>query len=145
KSINRQLFTQVYTHVIVNSREVEKSLLQHTSQWFPKNKIVLVYNGINTQQIIKSSDSFTQRTDDLLVLGNAGRLVEQKGQSYLIDLAKNLKSRNVNFKLLIAGVGPLEQDLKAKATAANVDQQIHFLGQVTDMPKFFNSIDILIF
>ena len=53
-----------------------------------------IYNGINLADW-PAPDLLYERKDRpaQLILGNAGRLVEQKGQDYLISIAGILKKR----------------------------------------------------
>lgn len=144
KGINRKLFQKV-THVIANSEEIARSLLTHTEAWFPKGKIVIIPNGIELDKLNQSSESFYSRKDGETIIGNAGRLVEQKGQSDLLKLAALLKKKEFNFHMLIAGYGELESQLKSEAAQLGLQGSVSFLGHVKNMPKFFNSIDYFVF
>ena len=144
KSINRKLFNKL-THVIANSEEIARSLTLHTEKWFPKDKIVVIPNGLDLDRLQTSSETFYQRKDGEVILGNAGRLVEQKGQKELLKVAKTLKDKDFKFHLLIAGFGELENELKSIAASYKLQGFVTFLGHVKDMPKFFNSIDYFVF
>lgn len=145
KPINKKLFCDVYTDIIANSEEVKKSLLQNTSAWFPKEKISIIYNGVRIDELARGMHLFYPKKVGEVVLGNAARLVDQKGQKHLITLAKLLKEKKFPFKLLIAGTGPLEKELKEMARLQNVDDSLVFLGHVDDIPSFFLSIDYFLF
>ena len=60
----------------------------------------------------------------------AGRLVRKKGFEYLID-ALPLVEIGTAAHLAIAGAGDLGAELRARARAAGVEQQVHFLGDVS--------------
>ncbi len=45
--LNRFYFTHILTHVVVNSEEIGRSIEQGNEAWFPKNKLTLLYNGID--------------------------------------------------------------------------------------------------
>ena len=143
--LNRFLFTKVITHVVVNSKEIGRSLKQGNEEWFPENKMVLIYNGVDTGRPVDKNRKLYEKQGNEIVIGNAGRLTEQKGQKYLIDLAKLLKADGMNFKILIAGEGELHQALQKMIEDAGVKDQIKLLGHVSDMPAFFNSLDIFVF
>ena len=144
---NRLLFKYILTGVIVNSLEIKRTLLLNNPNLISINKIHLLYNCIDdlyletTGKIISNID----KTAGEVLLGNVGRLVDQKGQNYLIDIAKILKDRNLKFKLLIAGKGHLESVLKEKAVTLGLDNYIRFLGFVPDIYSFMNKIDIFLF
>jgi len=73
-----------------------------------------------------------------------GRLVKQKGQKYLIDLAIRLKKKTSNFKILIAGEGKMETELANLVSKNKLEEQFKFVGFVNDMKGFMKSIDIFV-
>jgi glycosyltransferase involved in cell wall biosynthesis len=71
-------------------------------------------------------------------------LSPQKGQTYLIELARRLKTEGVKFRLLIAGKGELEQQLQQYAQALEVKEEIQFLGFQENIKGFMGNIDIFV-
>lgn len=143
--LNRFLFTKILTHVIVNSKEIGRSLKQGNEEWFPEEKMVLIYNGVDTSMPIDKSRKLYEKSEDEIVIGNAGRLTEQKGQNYLIELAKLLKAEGRKFKILIAGEGELHGALQQLIDSQGLNGEVKLLGHVKDMPGFFNSLDVFVF
>jgi glycosyltransferase involved in cell wall biosynthesis len=143
--LNRFLFSRVLTHVVVNSKEIGRSLKQGNEEWFPEEKMVLIYNGVDTSRPVDKSRKLYQKQGDEIVIGNAGRLTEQKGQKYLIELAKLMKADGKNFKILIAGEGELHQALQKIIDDEGLKDQVKLLGHVSDMPAFFTSLDVFVF
>jgi len=143
--LNRFLFTNVLTNVIVNSKEIGRSLKQGNESWFPEKKMVLIYNGVDTSKPIDKSRKLYEKVGNEIVIGNAGRLTEQKGQKYLIEMAKLLKRDGLNFKILIAGEGELRESLQKKIDEESLKDQVIILGHVSDMPAFFTSLDVFVF
>ena len=143
--LNRFLFTKILTHVIVNSKEIGRSLKQGNEEWFPEDKMVLIYNGVDTSKPIDKSRKLFEKSGDELIIGNAGRLTEQKGQKYLIDLANLLKADGLKFKILIAGEGELHGHLQKLINDQGLNNEVKLLGHVSDMPAFFNSLEIFVF
>lgn len=143
--LNRFLFQKILTRVIVNSEEIGRSLAQGNEAWFPKEKMFLLYNGMNTQVSFDQQKKLYQKKNNEWVIGNAGRLTSQKGQKYLIEMAQELKAKGINFKLLIAGEGELRNELQNQIAAKNLKEEVVLLGHVTDIPAFMNSLDIFVF
>ena len=143
--LNRFLFTKILTHVIVNSKEIGRSLMQGNEEWFPEEKMVLIYNGVDTSKPIDKGRKMYEKAGDELVIGNAGRLTEQKGQKYLIELGKLLKAEGRKFKILIAGEGELHGALQKAIDDEGLKNEVKLLGHVSDMPAFFNSLDVFVF
>ena len=137
---NRYLFKNVLTKVIANSEEIKRTILLKNKNLIPEEKIEIIYNGIDTESIVRKP----RKPDNKLVIGSAGRFVEQKGQRFLIDLAVILKQKNLPFEIRIAGTGKEEQKVKNYARVKKVDDCVLFPGFVTRMEEFFNSIDIFV-
>jgi glycosyltransferase involved in cell wall biosynthesis len=143
--LNRFLFKKVLTHVIVNSQEIARSLSEANKKWFPTSKIVLVYNGVDTSIPLIPKAPLYQRQENEVVLGNIGRLVDQKGQKYLLDLVHNLKEDGFKVKLLIAGEGELKDDLIQICREHDIQDEVKLLGHIDDINGFMSSIDIFVF
>lgn len=143
--LNRFLFQKVLTKVIVNSEEIGRSLSEGNESWFPKEKLVLLYNGINLALHYDQDKKLYQKTGHEFVIGNAGRLTHQKGQNHLIEMAKALKEKGLNFKVLIAGEGELRNSLQEMIRSYGLEKEVILLGQVSDIPALMNSIDLFVF
>lgn len=143
--LNRFLFTKILTHVIVNSKEIGRSLKQGNESWFPEDKMVLIYNGVDTSKPVEKNRKLYEKDEAELLIGNAGRLTEQKGQKYLVELASLLKADGVKFKILIAGEGELRGALQKMIDDEGLGNEVKLLGHVSDMPAFFNSLDVFVF
>ena len=143
--LNRIIFKNIVTDIIANSEETKRTVLQNNPNIFPSEKIKVIYNGINIGDYDPGTEKrLYKRNNDEIILGNMGRLVRQKGQRYLIDIASELKKSNLQFKILIAGDGPLKQDLLSYAEKLKVTDEIIFLGFIDNVVEFMNSIDIFL-
>lgn len=141
--LNRLLYRHVITHIIANSEETKRTILQHNNRLFPADKISVIYNGINLSQLDTLPPyKLYQKIDEELVIGNMGRMVTQKGQQYLIEMARILSKKGVRFKILIAGSGQLEDSLKQMTIESGVEDKIVFLGFIENTKAFMESIDI---
>lgn len=143
--LNRMLYRYVITHIITNSEETKRTILQHNSHLFPADKISVIYNGIHFKTFdTLPDDVLYNRNKKEIIIGNAGRLSPEKGQKYLIDIAGLLKKENLAFKLLIAGEGADEAELKRAAKLSGVQDLIIFTGFVKNMKAFMKTIDIFV-
>ncbi len=75
------------------------------------------------------------------VIGFAGRLSSEKGCKYLLDV---LPSLSFNYRVLIAGDGPLRESLSDIVRGLRLENRVTFLGYVEDMTSFFAAIDLLV-
>ena len=143
--LNKFLLNHCVTKIIANSETTKRTILQNTNRWLNEKKIKVIYNGINLNEIdVQKWNYLYKREKKEIILGNAGRLNKQKGQIYLIDIAVELKKRDIDFKILIAGIGDLEKELKEYAKAKKVREKIIFLGFVENIKSFMMSIDIFL-
>ena len=142
--LNRFLLRKCVTRIIANSQEVKRTILANNRRLVPHEKISLIYNGVNLAWYNSNTTPLYHARGKELVLGSAGRLSEEKGHMHLLDLMKVLDKSNYKFKLLIAGKGKLMDMLQKKVRDLGMDDRIVFLGFVSDMPAFFNSIDIFL-
>jgi glycosyltransferase involved in cell wall biosynthesis len=78
------------------------------------------------------------------VIGYLGRMVPEKGLDLLLDALKLVKARGIAFKLVIAGDGPLQLTLQAKAVANGIAEHITWHGWLDETRPFFDTIDLLV-
>ena len=84
--------------------------------------------------------------DNHVLIGCTGRLVRQKDYASLIHamtLIKNL-SGDRTFVLLLAGDGPDREILEGLVRKLGLEQQVHFLGFVKEIPQFLTALDIYV-
>jgi colanic acid/amylovoran biosynthesis glycosyltransferase len=60
-----------------------------------------------------------------------GRLVEQKGQALLVEAAATLARRNIDFRLVLVGGGPLHDELARLVEANGLQERVELLGAVS--------------
>jgi len=142
--LNKFIFKHVVTNVITNSIEIKKKFLEHNPNLFPNQNIHVIYNGIETNGNGIYTSQKLNGHNKQIILGNAGRLVEQKGQKFLIEIASLLKKGQLDFTIRIAGKGQLKESLIAYAKKLNVEEKIEFLDFIYDVPEFLKGIDIFL-
>jgi glycosyltransferase involved in cell wall biosynthesis len=105
-------------------------------------KIHLTYNGVPLKTHREAPVAMTPPYN-LLALG---RLVGKKGYDYLISACKILKDAGFDFKLTLAGDGPLKGKLKRLTRRMRLTDRISFPGFVTyeNISELFHSADIFL-
>lgn len=143
--LNRYLLQKVITHPVPNSKDTRNMLLTHLS-FLDETQVPVIYRGINFEEWDKRAvEPANFREDDEIIIGNVGRLVEQKGQQLLIEIAQKLKEKGLHFKLVIAGVGPLETALKQQVKKQQLEDYILFPGFYSNIRDFLAGIDLFVF
>lgn len=137
---NRILFRKIVNRIIANSEETKNTILQNNRKLISPQRIKVIYNGLEFPEAYHRSPEAKKE----IVFGNMGRLVEQKGQDILIEIAVYLKKRLSNFKIIIAGDGPLKSSLIKLANQKGVGRNIEFYGFVEDTWGFMKNIDVFL-
>lgn len=116
------------------------------------SRVVTIYNGIDTEEFRPRRPAAEARRalglpdePGLVWLGNIGRLDRAKGQGDLIEAFRRLTPEFPTLRLMIAGTGPLREQLEARADSLGLADRVHWLGFQTDVPKVLDAIDIFAF
>jgi glycosyltransferase involved in cell wall biosynthesis len=142
--INKHIYKSVLTHIISNSEETKKQILKHLHRFIPNEKVHTIYHGIEVDENTEPRLEIVQAKARGVILGNAGRLTEQKRQKDLIEVAKKLSDANMEFTLFIAGEGELHNELQSLIDTNGLQEKVILLGFVEEMDRFMNSIDIFL-
>lgn len=81
--------------------------------------------------------------DDFVILCT-GELNENKNQKTLISAAAQLKDTLPNLKVLLAGNGPKEQELREQIQAEGLEDIVKLLGYRTDLEKVVPAVDLVV-
>lgn len=85
-----------------------------------------VYNGLDLDAY-----SYAAPAERPAQIVGVGRLVEKKGFADLIEACARLAVRGRDFHCQIAGVGPLEAELRAAIARHSLEQRVTLLGALT--------------
>ncbi|MFO7788964.1 MAG: glycosyltransferase [Bacteroidales bacterium] len=138
--LNHFLFEYVVTDFIVNSKATAEQLFSNISLNEKESRVHLLYNGLQPYDDRKKKDKMPGQ----VVFGNASRFVEQKGLHYLLEMAAIIKASRQDFIIRIAGNGPLESELKHKASELKLQDFVEFPGFVEDIHTFMSELDVYV-
>ncbi|GIK40743.1 MAG: hypothetical protein BroJett011_45760 [Chloroflexota bacterium] len=142
----KQRFTRWGQRVI----SVSQTGRQHLINYFgvPSEKITVIYNAVevtpSTPTAIQRAKQELHLADDDLVLANIARLDRQKGQQYLLEAMPAVLARWPQAKLIIAGDGPLETELKCQAKILNIADNIIFAGLRPDVSAILANAKVFV-
>jgi glycosyltransferase involved in cell wall biosynthesis len=119
---------------------VSKPLLDEVKKLYPVTKSDVISMGCNVKNFgpeYREENYFKQGEDKVILF--VGRLAEKKGITYLIEAMKQVDAR-----LVIAGGGPLEEELKEQAKTQG--DHIMFIGSKThqELKTIYASADIVV-
>jgi glycosyltransferase involved in cell wall biosynthesis len=76
-----------------------------------------------------------------VTFGAASQLSPSKGHGFLLDAFEELLRQGVPARLLVAGAGPLEGELRARVAGSGLAAAVEFCGFQRDMPAFLGGLD----
>ncbi len=82
--------------------------------------------------------------DNAFVCATVGRVMEDKGITYLLDALKIIADRGLDMRQLIVGIGPQMDEMKAKARELGLADRVIFTGHRKDIPQVLQACDLLI-
>lgn len=130
---------------------------EHAGRWlfgdktFDKGLVTVINNGIDVEQYKFNKKTREEKRKELnlkdtdLVIGHIGRFMKQKNHEFLIDIFNELHKQNNNYKLMLIGQGPLENEIKQKVKDLGIEDSVMFLGQKSDANKYYQAMDVFLF
>ena len=101
------------------------------------------YHPVSEAEQVEMRYKENLSSSDFVILC-VGELNKNKNQSVLIRATALLKEKIPNIKVLLAGNGPMEQELKSLVQKLGVTEQIRFLGYRTDLETITPAVDLVV-
>lgn len=117
---------------------------------YDKGNVYLLNNAIDLEKFKYDEKTRKEKrkelniSDDTIVIGHIGRFVEQKNHIFLIDIFNEINKKEKNSILLLAGQGPLVDEIKKKVNSLGLDAVVKFLGQRTDIAELYQAFDMFL-
>jgi len=142
-------FTDQFVDVIAAvSNDVKKVLIERGAA--KASKIVTIPNGIDSNQFrfsnksrMKVRNALKINSEQKLIVA-AGRLSTPKNYAGLLASISQLLKRRDDFKLFIAGDGPLRDELLSLRSKLGLKDYVNFLGVYDDMTALLSAADIFV-
>lgn len=81
---------------------------------------------------------------DSYVIGHVGRFTVEKNHAFILDLFCKILDEDRNAKLLLVGDGKLRTMIQDKAKKLNIDKNVLFTGNRSDVENLYNAMDAFI-
>lgn len=82
--------------------------------------------------------------EDAIIIGFIGHLVEQKNVFFLPEILKQLNDLSPNYRLLLIGSGPLEEELRRKFIEFQLDDKVFWAGNRNNIENWYHIMDVFI-
>ena len=117
---------------------------------YNKENVYLLNNAIDLEKF-KYDESLRKKKrkelgikNSTLVIGHIGRFVAQKNHDFLIDIFNEIHKQNADSILLLAGQGPLVENIKNKVKELQLEDNVKFLGQRRDANELYQAFDVFL-
>jgi glycosyltransferase involved in cell wall biosynthesis len=124
-----------------------RSAAELTSRGVQSERIHVVPDGVERPPRTAGWPEAWPAVGEGLRLLELGRLEPRKRPELGIDVVAELRSRGVDASLVIAGGGPMEPELRARARGVRLGERVRLLGRVSEADKWrlYDAADALVF
>ena len=112
-------------------------------------KLQLIYNGVMTPtidpiQVAALANQFQLDPSTQIIIGTVARLSEAKGLTYLLQAFARVAQAKPNLRLVIAGVGDLEQQLKQQSQDLGIADRTIFTGYINNISQLIELFNFFV-
>ena len=110
------------------------------------NKIVVIPNLIDGDRVIKLAAEIcpVMINPENLNLVTVARIDREKRIDKVLELASQLKKRNISFMWYIIGDGPQRIEMEKRSRELDVENQVQFLGHLNNPYPVMSKCDTLV-
>jgi glycosyltransferase involved in cell wall biosynthesis len=136
------------TNMVAVSEDIRGHLIK--SVGLSPGRVSVIPNGVDTVRFrFDARNRLDMRRrmgvkENEVLLGAVGSYYPVKGHRFLIDAMQKLIVSNRNLKLVLAGQGPLEQELRKQVNETGLEACAQIVGYIEDIPGFLSALDIFV-
>lgn len=132
------------TKLIAVGEMVKKNLTEYFK--IPEDHVSVIHNAvkefdgsINPVEVLQA-----EHTRGKVLIGNIGRLSEQKGMDYFLDAVAITSRTHPEALFVIVGDGELKTQLEEKAIQLGLQKKVLFLGYRNDIQNVMSQLDFIV-
>lgn len=126
---------------------------KNAAKWlFPHRRDCrIVYNGISLEDYLYREENRNKKRVELgirkeeKVMIHVGRFARQKNHAFLLRILAEYHKIHCDWKMLLIGVGPLQDEVKRQAKALDIYDNLIFLNNRTDVLELLSAADVFVF
>jgi len=141
-------FLRYADKTIAVSHKIKTSL---EASGVPEDKLCVIENGIDIEACLEARNNEREiirhelgLKGDTFVIGGVGRLTEQKGFKYLLEAANSVLAKREDVIFIIAGDGPLREELYTYMHELKLEGHVKFLGFRSDILRILAAMDLFV-
>jgi sugar transferase (PEP-CTERM/EpsH1 system associated) len=141
--VQRRVWRRVDRVLAVSSRLAERMA---AAVRFPIDRITVIRNGVDLARFAHPNRAAARArlgiTAEATIVGTVGRLVPVKHQHNLLAAMARVKAQGIRAQTVLAGDGPLRDDLERTARALDLEADVRFLGETGDVASVLAAFDV---
>ena len=132
------------TKVVSVGEMVTKNLTEYFE--IPKEQICVIHNAVKQfdGNIVPVEILYKEHAKGNILIGNIGRLSEQKGLSYFIEAAGITAKTHPEARFIIVGDGEEKEQLHAQVKVKGLQDKVLFLGYRNDIQNVMSQLDFVV-
>lgn len=137
-------FAYKHSNIIACGEMVKKNLVEVFG--LPEGQVTVIPNAVKPFEQEVTEDPLISKLHEegCFVIGNVGRLSEQKGMEYYIQAIPEVISHCPNTRFLIVGAGVDEEKLKQLASELKIQKYLSFMGYRNDIQNLMTQMDLVV-
>jgi glycosyltransferase involved in cell wall biosynthesis len=113
-------------------------------------KVITIPNAIDAERFsynetVRNEVRKELGISDKFVIGHVGRFGFMKNHAYLLDIFNEICKQRKDAVLVLVGEGGLMGDIKAKAESLGLKDKVYFLGNHSDIERYYQAFDYFVF
>lgn len=140
-----RVFLKFYTNIIAVSGGVKNIFIAREKA--DPAKIDVIPNGLEFKSFNYDIASIRRElgiAKQDFVIGSVGRIYPEKNHKYFVTVAKLLKQKNSDFKIVLVGSGPAEEALRQEIKVAGLENNFLLAGWQSEIYKYLSVFDIFV-
>jgi len=152
KNLFRLIYMKIMRIIIDKYSNIKLACGNNASNYLfgTTNNVKIIYNGINLEKFEnvdkKEVKKLIEKYDitSQIIIGHIGRFADVKNHKFFIQIAKTLKERNIDFKIIFVGDGPNFDSIKKIVSQNSLDNYFIFAGGQSDTPLYYSLFDVFV-
>ena len=145
--LSRFLFMKLADRVITSGETIRRQMIEGNG--YDPRRIISIPAGIDEKRFSPEINGGDVRKDlniekDDYLLGIVSVLRSWKGHAYLLEAFRGLREKIPRLKLVIAGSGPQERNIRIFIEGNGLAGKVIMAGHREDVPQILKSLDLFI-
>lgn len=150
RRISGRLLNRIYaTHLVACGELSGKVIYGKSFAHDPAKRRYILPNSVDVEKYsfdpeVRDRERRRLKIENRFAVGSVGRLSPEKNVRFSIDLIGRIRERIPGAIFLIAGDGPEKEELEAHAAEIYSDDEVRFLGKISDTSSLYSALDLLV-